>query len=85
MADRVQFDAASSDVEATTTVLVSPEDDTALRTVVITNLLDVPVTYEVVSCFEVVLADAKADEAHPAFSNLFIETTWHAPWRATSR
>ena len=82
MADRVQFDAASSDVEATTTVLVSPEDDTALRTVVITNLLDVPVTYEVVSCFEVVLADAKADEAHPAFSNLFIETTWHPPWRA---
>ena len=82
MADRVQFDAASSDMEATITVLVSPEDDTALRTVVITNLLDVPVTYEVMSCFEVVLADARADEAHPAFSNLFIETTWHSPWRA---
>ena len=82
MADRVQFDATSSDVEATTTVLVSPEDDTELRTVVITNLSDVPVTYEVMSCFEVVLTDAKADEAHPAFSNLFIDTTWHAPWRA---
>ena len=82
MADRVQFDAASSDVEATTTVLVSPEDDTELRTVVITNPLDVPVTYSVISCFEAVLTDAKADEAHPAFSNLFIETTWHAPWRA---
>ena len=82
MADRVQFDAISGQVKVTTTVLVSPEDDTELRTVVITNLLDVDVTYDVVSCFEVVLADPKADEAHPAFSNLFIDTTWHAPWRA---
>ncbi|MBC7611142.1 MAG: hypothetical protein H7228_16500, partial [Polaromonas sp.] len=82
MADRVQFDASSTQLQATTTVLVSPEDDTELRTVVITNLLDVPVTYEVVSSFEVVLADARADEAHPAFSNLFIHTAWHAPWRA---
>ena len=82
MADRVQFEATSKQVQATTTVLVSPEDDTELRTVVITNLQDAPVTYDVISCFEVVLADAKADEAHPAFSNLFINTTWHAPWRA---
>lgn len=82
MADRVQFDAASRDVEAITTVLVSPEDDTELRTVVITNLRNTPVTYDVMSCFEVVLAEARADEAHPAFSNLFVETRWHAPWRA---
>ncbi len=82
MADRVQFDATSAQLQATTTVLVSPEDDTEMRTVVITNLLNVAVTYDVISCFEVVLADAKADEAHPAFSNLFIDTTWHAPWRA---
>ena len=82
MADRVQFDATSKQMHAVTTVLVSPEDDTELRTVVITNLQDVAVTYNVISSFEVVLADAKADEAHPAFSNLFINTTWHAPWRA---
>lgn len=82
MADRVQFDVSSTKLDARTTVLVSPEDDTELRTVVITNLLKTPVTYEVLSCFEVVLADAKADEAHPAFSNLFVETEWHEPWRA---
>ena len=82
LADRVQFEAVSNAVEATTTVLVSPEDDTELRSVVITNRLKVAVTYEVTSCFEVVLADAKADEAHPAFSNLFVSTVWHAPWRA---
>ena len=82
MADRVQFDATSSQLKVTTTVLVSPEDDTELRSVVINNLLDEEVVFDVVSIFEVVLADAKADEAHPAFSNLFIDTTWHAPWRA---
>ena len=82
MADRVQFDATSASLHVTTTVLVSPEDDTELRTVTITNLLDRSVTYDVMSCFEVVLADSKADEAHPAFSNLFIDTTWHEPWRA---
>ena len=82
MADRVQFDASSAQLQVTTTVLVSPEDDTEFRTVAITNLTKRAVTYEVMSCFEVVLADAKADEAHPAFSNLFISTTWHAGWRA---
>ena len=82
MADRVQFDSVSSQLESTTTVLVSPEDDTEIRTVVLNNLTDAAVTYEVISCFEVVLADARADEAHPAFSNLFIDTTWHPEWRA---
>ena len=82
MADRVQFDSASRQLETTTTVLVSPEDDTEIRTVVLNNLTDAAVTYEVVSCFEVVLADARADEAHPAFSNLFIDTAWHPEWRA---
>ncbi len=82
LADRVQFDAMGSDFEATTTVLVSPEDDTELRSVLINNVSAHAVTYEVTSCFEVVLADARADEAHPAFSNLFIETAWHPAWRA---
>jgi cyclic beta-1,2-glucan synthetase len=82
LADRVQFDAVCSSMEATTTVLVSPEDDTEIRTVVINNLSDSPVIYEVISCFEVVMADPRADEAHPAFSNLFVETAWHPEWRA---
>ncbi len=82
MADRVQFEATAAHVQVSTTVLVSPEDDTELRSVAVTNLLGVAVTYDVISCFEVVLADARADEAHPAFSNLFVNTTWHAPWRA---
>ncbi|MES2941289.1 MAG: glucoamylase family protein [Pseudomonadota bacterium] len=82
LADRVQFDAVGRELEATTTVLVSPEDDTEIRTVVINNLSPNAVTYEVISCFEVVLADPRADDAHPAFSNLFIESTWRPEWRA---
>ena len=82
MADRVQFTSVSSQLETTTTVLVSPEDDTEIRSVVLNNLTNAAATYEVMSCFEVVLADARADEAHPAFSNLFIDTAWHPEWRA---
>ncbi len=82
LADRVQFDCVSSELDVCTTVLVSPEDDTEIRTVVLNNLTQQEAIYEVISCFEVALSDAKADEAHPAFSNLFIETAWHKPWRA---
>jgi len=82
LADRVQFEMASSTLEATTTVLVSPEDDTELRTVTLRNLSSEEVTLELVSCFEAVLTDPRADEAHPAFSNLFVQTEWHAGWRA---
>ena len=82
LADRVEFQAKSAELEASTTVLVSPEDDTELRSVTLLNLSAHEITLDLVSCFEAVLADPRADEAHPAFSNLFIDTRWHAPWRA---
>lgn len=82
LADRVQFEAESDALQVTTTVRVSPEDDTELRTVVLHNRSDADCTLEVISCFEAVLTDARADEAHPAFSNLFLSTQWHAEWRA---
>jgi cyclic beta-1,2-glucan synthetase len=82
MADRVQFEAQGDDLNATITVLVSPEDDTELRTVVLHNTGRTERFVELVSCFEAVLADARADEAHPAFSNLFVQTSWEPQWRA---
>ena len=82
LADQVQFSASSEALHATTTVLVSPEDDIELRTLTLHNRLDEEITLDVFSCFEAVLADARADEAHPAFSNLFIDTRWHPEWRA---
>jgi len=82
MADRVQFDAQGDHLVATTTVLVSPEDDTELRSVVLHNTGSTEQLIELVSCFEAVLADPRADDAHPAFSNLFVQTRWYPQWRA---
>ncbi|MEP6789872.1 MAG: glucoamylase family protein, partial [Ramlibacter sp.] len=82
MADRVQFDAQADDLRSTVTVLVSPEDDTELRIVTLHNTSRQEIRCELVSCFEAVLADPRADEAHPAFSNLFVQTRWHPHWRA---
>ena len=82
MADRVQFDAQGDELSASITVLVSPEDDTELRTVLLHNTGRTERVVELVSCFEAVLADPRADEAHPAFSNLFVQTRWEPQWRA---
>ena len=82
LADRVHFETTSEDLEIVTNVLVSPEDDIEIRTVTLQNLSGAEMTLDVISCFEAVLADPKADEAHPAFSNLFLQTDWHPEWRA---
>ena len=82
LADRVQFEAQSESLQVRTTVLVSPEDDVEIRTVTLHNLSDEQITLDVISCFEAVLTDPRADEAHPAFSNLFVQTFWRAEWRA---
>jgi cyclic beta-1,2-glucan synthetase len=55
-------------------IVVSPEDDAELRRLTITNLDDRAREIDVTSYAEVVLAPQGADEAHPAFSKLFVET-----------
>ncbi|TFH66804.1 MAG: glycosyl transferase, partial [Gemmatimonadales bacterium] len=55
-------------------IMVSPEDDAELRRLTITNLESHDREIDVTSYAEVVLAPQAADEAHPAFSNLFVET-----------
>jgi cyclic beta-1,2-glucan synthetase len=55
-------------------VCVSPDDDIELRRLSITNHTEYMKTIEVTSYAEVVLAPLGADVAHPAFSNLFVET-----------
>src|SRR5262249_43657980 len=55
-------------------VLVSPEDDAEIRRVTITNLGTEAREIEVTSYAEIVLARPRDDTAHPAFSNLFVQT-----------
>ena len=81
-ADRVCFDADWSDLQAHCTVWVSPEDDIELRQVELRNLTALPIELELMSCFEVALSEARADEAHPAFANLFVRAHWDATDRA---
>ena len=59
-------------------VAVSSEDDAEVRRVSITNLGPLPCEIEVTSFAELVLAPATDDDAHPAFSKMFVETEWLA-------
>ena len=71
---RAEFRRIDFSLETHTEIVVSPEDDIELRRVHITNRSRKKRTLEITSYAEVVLATPAADEAHPAFSNLFVQT-----------
>ena len=60
--------------ETYTDIVVSPEDDIELRRTRITNRSRQRREIEVTSYAEVVIAASAADELHPAFSNLFVQS-----------
>ena len=64
----------SRSLETHTEIVVSPEDDVELRRIHITNRSRKKRYVELTSYAEVVLTSAQADNAHPAFSNLFVQT-----------
>jgi cyclic beta-1,2-glucan synthetase len=72
--DRAVFRRLDAGIETRTEIVVSPEDDAELRRVSLTNHGSKPRRLDLTSYAEVVLAPADADLAHPAFSNLFVET-----------
>ncbi len=61
-------------VDVHTEICVSPEDDVELRRIKISNRTPDERIIELTSYAEVVLATQAADEAHPAFSSLFVQT-----------
>jgi cellobiose phosphorylase len=71
---RAEFRRRDNYIEMHTEIVVSPEDDIEMRRTHITNRSRVHRKIEVTSYTEVVLAPAAADAAHPAFSNLFVQT-----------
>jgi cyclic beta-1,2-glucan synthetase len=71
---RAEFRQRQVDLEIHTEISVSPEDDVELRRITITNHSRVKRVIELTSYAEVVLATPDADAAHPAFSNLFVQT-----------
>lgn len=80
--DRMVLDASWSGLHSRITVWVSPEDDIEFRQVELHNLGDSDLSLELISAFEPTLAEPRADEAHPAFSNLFVQARWHAVQQA---
>jgi len=71
---RAEFRRSDHHIDLYTEIVVSPEDDIELRRTRITNKSDRVRTIEVTSFAEVVMAPAPADNAHPAFSKLFVQT-----------
>ncbi|MGA2051877.1 MAG: glucoamylase family protein [Opitutales bacterium] len=71
---RAEFRHHHAGLEIHTEISVSPEDDVELRRITVTNRSPVARVIELTSYAEVVLATPAADAAHPAFSNLFVQT-----------
>lgn len=70
----VEFKRHDQGIDTKTEIVVSPEDDVEMRRIRITNRTQATKVLEVTSYAEVVMTDQGADESHPAFSNLFVQT-----------
>jgi cellobiose phosphorylase len=73
-ADRAQFRRRDGDIEARCAVCVVPDADAEVRAVTLVNHGLRSRELELTSYAEVSLNDRRADQAHPAFAKLFLET-----------
>jgi len=71
---RAEFRRVDHDIDTHVEISISPEDDIELRRISLTNRGRTARTIELTSFAEVVITQAAADAAHPAFSNLFVQT-----------
>ena len=74
--DRAEFVRRDGTLTTSLDVLVSAEDDAEVRRITVANTGARARTIELTSYAEIVLAPPAADQAHPAFSKLFIETEY---------
>jgi cyclic beta-1,2-glucan synthetase len=72
--DRAEFTRRDGSIVTALEVVLSSEDDAEMRRVSITNYGSQERTIQVTSYAEICLTTQAADVAHPAFSNLFVET-----------
>ena len=72
--DKVDLRRVDSGISTRMEIVVSAEDNAEIRRITLTNNSTRAREIELTSYAEVVLAPPQADAAHPAFSNLFIET-----------
>lgn len=72
--ERAKISRRDGSIATTLEIVVSPEDDAEVRRVTVQNLGNTARDIELTSYAEIVLALPAADQAHPAFSNLFVRT-----------
>ena len=77
-ADRAEFRRRDGDIETRCAVCVVPDADAELRAVTLINHGRRHREFELTSYAEVCLNDRRADQAHPAFGKLFLETEFDA-------
>ncbi|WP_299344237.1 glycoside hydrolase family 94 protein [uncultured Pseudoxanthomonas sp.] len=71
---KAEFRGRKHGYESHLEIAISPEDDMELRRLKIANRSRRARTIEITTYAEVVLAPPASDDAHPAFSNLFVQT-----------
>ncbi len=71
---KVEFRRLDDEIGTYTQIAVSPEDDIEIRRVQITNRSRKRRELDITSYAEVVILQPPADEIHPAFANLFVQT-----------
>ncbi|MFZ3371884.1 MAG: glucoamylase family protein, partial [Desulfitobacteriaceae bacterium] len=76
--EKVIYTRTNGDILTVTEISVSPEWDAEIRVITLTNQGEETHLLEVTSYFEVVLASQAADDAHPAFNKLFVQTDFSA-------
>jgi cyclic beta-1,2-glucan synthetase len=76
--ERASFMRVDGDMQTSLEICVSPECNAEVRRLTLTNTGSEARIIEVTTFLEVVLAPPIADDAHPAFSKLFVETEYKA-------
>ena len=74
--DRAVFRRRDADIETRYEVAVATDANAEVRRITLTNHGVQPRTLEVTSYAEIALNDRRADQAHPAFAKLFLQTEY---------
>ncbi|MAE97341.1 MAG: cellobiose phosphorylase [Deltaproteobacteria bacterium] len=72
----VEFHGREHGIGLSMDVAVAPADDVEIRRFSLVNETSSPRTLTLTTCAEIVLAPARDDERHPAFSKLFVRSEW---------
>ncbi len=76
--DKVAYRRIDKGIETLSEIVVASGDHAEVRRIRLANHTDKSAEIEITSYFELVLTGQNADLAHPAFSNLFVETEYQS-------